>query len=215
MTENIGPFRAQLEEAVNARHSRMNPFTEKWVKGELTRAQLGAWVCQHYQYVSQFPRWCAAVYAECPDAGRARLPAREHHRGGVGRQARRPADPLRRGVRREPPRGGDGAAAADHARADRVVLRDVAAAVPRRRRRPARGARVAGARHLPAQPAAAQDPLRLQRPRGGVLRHPHRGRRGPRRARLPDRRAALHDRRDAAPRRSTRCGRRPRCAGST
>ncbi len=35
-------FRTQLEQAVNARHSRMNPFTEKWVKGELTRAQLGA-----------------------------------------------------------------------------------------------------------------------------------------------------------------------------
>ena len=59
-------FRQQLEAAVNARHSRMNPFTEKWVKGELTRPQLGAWAAQHYQYVSQFPRWCAAVYAECP-----------------------------------------------------------------------------------------------------------------------------------------------------
>ena len=59
-------FRQQLEAAVNARHSRLNPFTEKWVNGELTRAQLGAWASQHYQYVSQFPRWCAAVYAECP-----------------------------------------------------------------------------------------------------------------------------------------------------
>ncbi len=61
------PFRQSLAAAVNVRHSRMNPFTEKWVKGELTRAQLGAWAAQHYQYVSQFPRWCAAVYAECPD----------------------------------------------------------------------------------------------------------------------------------------------------
>ncbi|MGH7417690.1 MAG: hypothetical protein ACREKB_07950 [Candidatus Rokuibacteriota bacterium] len=32
----------------------------------MSRAQLGAWAAQHYQYVSQFPRWCAAVYAECP-----------------------------------------------------------------------------------------------------------------------------------------------------
>ena len=61
-------FRSALEAAVNARHSRLNPFTEKWVKGELSRAQLGAWAAQHYQYVSQFTRWCAAVYAECPDA---------------------------------------------------------------------------------------------------------------------------------------------------
>src|SRR5205814_6749409 len=30
------PFRTELEAAVNARHSRLNPFTEKWVKGELT-----------------------------------------------------------------------------------------------------------------------------------------------------------------------------------
>jgi len=61
-------FRRELEAAVNARHSRLNPFTEEWVKGGLTRAQLGAWAAQHYQYVSQFARWCAAVYAECPYA---------------------------------------------------------------------------------------------------------------------------------------------------
>jgi len=63
----LSPFRQELEAAVNARHSRLNPFTEKWVKGELSRAQLGAWAAQHYQYVSQFPRWCAIVYGECPD----------------------------------------------------------------------------------------------------------------------------------------------------
>ena len=61
------PFRSQLEAAVKAKHSRLNPFTEKWVKGELTRAQLGSWACQHYQYVSNFPRWCATVYGDCPD----------------------------------------------------------------------------------------------------------------------------------------------------
>ena len=60
-------FRRQLEAAVSAKHSRLNPFTEKWVKGELTRTQLGQWAAQHYQYVSQFPRWCATVYGICPD----------------------------------------------------------------------------------------------------------------------------------------------------
>jgi len=60
------PFRQELEAAVNARHSRMNPFTEKWVNGELTRGELGGCAAQHYQYVSQFPRWCAAVYSDCP-----------------------------------------------------------------------------------------------------------------------------------------------------
>jgi pyrroloquinoline-quinone synthase len=68
MSDAKSPFRQRLEAAVQAKHSRMNPFTEKWVKGELSREQLGAWACQHYQYVSQFARWCAAVYAECPDA---------------------------------------------------------------------------------------------------------------------------------------------------
>ena len=68
MSERKSPFRQRLEAAVAAKHSRMNPFTEKWVKGELTRAQFGAWASQHYQYVSQFARWCAAVYAECPDS---------------------------------------------------------------------------------------------------------------------------------------------------
>src|SRR6266852_210795 len=48
----MSPFRTQLEHAVN---------------GELARAQLGQWVCQHYQYVSQFARWCALVYGGCPD----------------------------------------------------------------------------------------------------------------------------------------------------
>ena len=61
-------FRSELEHAVNARHSRMNPFTDAWVTGKLTRPQLGQWVCQHFQYVGQFSQWCAAVYAGCPDS---------------------------------------------------------------------------------------------------------------------------------------------------
>src|SRR3989442_4144229 len=68
MSESKSPFRQRLEGAVAAKNSRMNYFREKWVKGELSRAQLGSWACQHYQYVSQFARWCAGVYAECPDS---------------------------------------------------------------------------------------------------------------------------------------------------
>ncbi len=30
----MSPFRTQLEQAANTRHSRMNPFTEKWVNDE-------------------------------------------------------------------------------------------------------------------------------------------------------------------------------------
>ncbi len=42
------PFRARLEAAVIARHSRLNPFTEKWVKGELSRTQLGSWAARDF-----------------------------------------------------------------------------------------------------------------------------------------------------------------------
>src|SRR6267143_1711589 len=35
----MSEFRSQLENAVSARHSRLNPFTERWVGGELTRQQ--------------------------------------------------------------------------------------------------------------------------------------------------------------------------------
>jgi pyrroloquinoline-quinone synthase len=68
MSETPSRFRQELAAAVSARHSRLNPFTERWVKGELTRDQLGAWACQHYQYVGQFARWCAVIYGSCPDA---------------------------------------------------------------------------------------------------------------------------------------------------
>lgn len=61
------PFRRQLEEALGARHSRLNSFTETWRNGELSPAQLGGWVSQHVLYVSQFSRWCATMYGGCSD----------------------------------------------------------------------------------------------------------------------------------------------------
>src|SRR5262245_32467979 len=129
--------------------------------------------------------------------GRPRFPPREHHRGGIGRQARRSPDPLRGSRRGESQGSGNQAAAPHNPWAHRLVLRDFAAAVPRRGRRPPGGPRVPGAGHLPAQPPTPQVALRIQRSRGGVLRHPHRGGRGPRGARIPDRGAAQHYRREA------------------
>ena len=68
MTDSA-PFRTGLEHAVNARHSRMNPFTEKWVNGELTRTQLAGIGVPALPVRSQFPRWCATLYGDCSDAG--------------------------------------------------------------------------------------------------------------------------------------------------
>src|SRR5687768_8105083 len=163
---SMSTFRTELEQAVNSRHSRMNPFTEKWVNGELTRTDLGQWVCQHYQYVGQFSQWCAAVYAGCPDPD-----ARDFLLENIIEEES--------GVRRQPAADPHHAPAAHHARAHRVVLRDLPRALPHRGRRPPRRPRVAGPRHLQAEPAPAQAALRLHRPRGGILRDPHRGRRGP------------------------------------
>jgi len=42
MSDIKSPFRQRLEASVQAKHSRMNPFTEKLVKGELSREQLGS-----------------------------------------------------------------------------------------------------------------------------------------------------------------------------
>ena len=32
---DTSPFRRELEAAINARHSRLSPFTDEWVKGAL------------------------------------------------------------------------------------------------------------------------------------------------------------------------------------
>ena len=126
------PFRTRLENAVNARHSRLNPFTEKWVNGELTRGQLASWVCQHYQYVSQFPRWCATIYGNCPDADARDFLLENIIEEESRDQARRPPHPLRRGVRGQPRRRRGHAPAGKHPRAHRVVLRDFQTALPHR-----------------------------------------------------------------------------------
>jgi pyrroloquinoline-quinone synthase len=58
-------FREEMENAIKGKHSQMHPFTERWVKGELSRAQLGFWAAQHYHYVGKFSQWLGTVYGEC------------------------------------------------------------------------------------------------------------------------------------------------------
>ena len=65
---NASPFRTQLEHAVNARHSRMNPFTEKWVNGELTRAQLGRGSASTTSTSRSSRGGAPSCTASCPDA---------------------------------------------------------------------------------------------------------------------------------------------------
>ena len=66
MTMVASTFREEMENAIKGKHSQMHPFTERWVKGELTRPMLGFWAAQHYHYVGKFSRWLGAVLSECP-----------------------------------------------------------------------------------------------------------------------------------------------------
>ncbi len=56
-------FRQQIEAAIQQKHSSIHPWSDAWVSGRLDHQLLGEWAKQHYHYVSQFPWWCATVYA--------------------------------------------------------------------------------------------------------------------------------------------------------
>jgi pyrroloquinoline-quinone synthase len=65
MTLTANSYREEMIDAIKGKHSQRHPFTERWVSGELTRANLGYWAAQHYHYVGKFSRWLGAVLAEC------------------------------------------------------------------------------------------------------------------------------------------------------
>jgi pyrroloquinoline-quinone synthase len=44
-------FRRELEEAVNRRHCVNHPLTEKWARGEVSRAARMGWAVEHYHWV--------------------------------------------------------------------------------------------------------------------------------------------------------------------
>lgn len=58
-------FRKRLEAEIKGRHSSVAKFSQLWANGELTRAQLGMWVKQHYHYVGYFSEWLGAMYFKC------------------------------------------------------------------------------------------------------------------------------------------------------
>jgi pyrroloquinoline-quinone synthase len=60
-------FAVELQETVRSRHSRIHPFTERWVNGELSRHQLGQWAIQQWHFIGNFSQYMAGVYARCPE----------------------------------------------------------------------------------------------------------------------------------------------------
>lgn len=65
MTLTASSYREEMINAIKGKHSQRHPFTDRWVNGELTRANLGFWAAQHYHYVGKFSRWLGAVLADC------------------------------------------------------------------------------------------------------------------------------------------------------
>ena len=65
-------FRNEMLDVVRRRHCERHPLTETWVRGELTREQLGLWAVEHYHYTSDLWRFIGRIIANCPEpAGRA------------------------------------------------------------------------------------------------------------------------------------------------
>ncbi len=65
-------FREEMVEMVGRRHCERHPLTEAWVRGELTREQLGRWGIEHYHFTCDLWRFFGRIIANCPvPAGRA------------------------------------------------------------------------------------------------------------------------------------------------
>lgn len=60
-------FRRQVEDAIQARHSKVHPWSEAWVAGRLNRRLLGEWTKQHYHYVDPTVRLYGRILSNCPD----------------------------------------------------------------------------------------------------------------------------------------------------
>ena len=56
-------FRARVEHAVSGTQNGVSPWFSAWMSGRLNRDMLGEFAKQHFHFISNFPRWCASVYA--------------------------------------------------------------------------------------------------------------------------------------------------------
>jgi pyrroloquinoline-quinone synthase len=65
-------FATEMLQTVQRRHCERHPLTEAWVRGELSREQLGKWATEHYHYTKDLYFFCGRILANCPvPAGRA------------------------------------------------------------------------------------------------------------------------------------------------
>ena len=65
-------FRSEMLDTVRRRHCDRHPLTEAWVRGELSREQLGRWATEHYHYTKDLWFFIGRIISNCPvPAGRA------------------------------------------------------------------------------------------------------------------------------------------------
>ena len=68
-------FATEMLQTVRRRHCERHPLTEAWVRGELSREQLGKWATEHYHYTKDLYFFCGRILANCPvPAGRVVIP---------------------------------------------------------------------------------------------------------------------------------------------
>lgn len=60
-------FTAALAQARAQRHSGLHPFSQAWVNGEYSRAQLGFWAIQHHYYIDHIPQQFGHFFCRLPD----------------------------------------------------------------------------------------------------------------------------------------------------
>ena len=59
-------FRDEMLDLVRRRHCERHPLTEAWVRGELSREQLGRWATEHYHYTKDLWFFIGRILGNCP-----------------------------------------------------------------------------------------------------------------------------------------------------
>ena len=61
----VATFRQQMLDIVEARHCKRHPLTDAWVRGELSRQQIGRWGIEHWHYTHDLHRLIGRILANC------------------------------------------------------------------------------------------------------------------------------------------------------
>lgn len=61
----VATFRQQMLDVVEERHCKRHPLTEAWVRGELSREQIGRWGVEHWHYTHDLHRLIGRILANC------------------------------------------------------------------------------------------------------------------------------------------------------